>query len=353
MAMTNTGISGTALTDVSNGAFARTATDFHNVVSAEPGAQYPAEPGRYHLYVASACPWAHRCMMVRALKGLQDVISVSVVHPTFARTRPEDPDDTHCGWAFRNSGDPPVANPKGFGAVSCEDCIPDTVNGFKFLRDLYDKAGYRGHKYTVPVLWDKVTGTIVCNESSEIIRILTSAFDGCLEGKAPGAGLDLYPAALRPAIDEANAWIYDDVNNGVYKCGFAQSQDAYDAAAAKLFAALDRLEALLGTQRYVVAGAVMTEADVRLFATLLRFDEVYVVYFKCNRKCVREYPNLLNFCREMYQLPGIAETINMRQIKEHYYTSHAHLNPFAIIPTGPDSIADFERPHDRDRFVGP
>jgi len=328
------------------GAFVRTDSTFRNTISSEPDAKYPAVTGRYHLYVANACPWAHRCLIVRAMKGLQDVISVSITHPTWQRTRPDDPDDAHCGWVFRGPEDAPLSNPTGHGSFSCVGCVPDIVNGFSTVRQLYDKAGFTGSKFTVPVLWDKETGTIVNNESSEIIRILNGpAFDGL----ARNNDLDLYPDELRATIDEVNDWVYHDVNNGVYKCGFAKSQEAYDGACTALFAALDRLEELLASQRFL-AGDQFTEADVRAFVTLLRFDEVYVVYFKTNKAQIRDYPNLRNYVREVYQLPGVAETVNMDHIKMHYFTSHAVLNAFAVIPSGPNVLEDLSLPHDRTRF---
>mmetsp|Transcript_12116 Transcript_12116/g.28391 ORF Transcript_12116/g.28391 Transcript_12116/m.28391 type:complete len:215 (+) Transcript_12116:48-692(+) len=198
----------------------------------------------------------------------------------------------------------------------------------------------------VPVLWDKETGTIVNNESSEIIRILGgAAFDSVAKNPA----LNLYPAALRPAIDEVNEWVYHKVNNGVYKCGFAKSQAPYDEAVAELFEALDRMEAILGEQRFL-AGPAFTEADVRAFVTLVRFDEVYVVYFKTNKARISDYPNLRNYIREIYQMPGVADSVNMAHIKMHYFTSHAHLNPFGVIPAGPDVLTDLVQPHDRARF---
>lgn len=329
-----------------SGAFVRTDSTFRDVISSGPDAKYPVATGRYHLYVANACPWAHRALIVRALKGLEDSISVSVVHSTWQRTRPDDPNDEHCGWVFRSPEDPPLTNSAGHGSFGCEGCVPDTVNGFSTVRQLYDKAGFEGSKFTVPVLWDKETGTIVNNESSEIIRILGgAAFDSVAKNPA----LNLYPAALRPAIDEVNEWVYHKVNNGVYKCGFAKSQAPYDEAVAELFEALDRMEAILGEQRFL-AGPAFTEADVRAFVTLVRFDEVYVVYFKTNKARISDYPNLRNYIREIYQMPGVADSVNMAHIKMHYFTSHAHLNPFGVIPAGPDVLTDLVQPHDRARF---
>jgi len=237
-----------------------------------------------------------------------------------------------------------MPSPNGSGAFTNEGCVPDTVEGCTYVRDLYDIAGAPpGTRFTVPVLWDKQRRTIVNNESSEILRMLNSGFNHL----ASNPGLDLYPEHLRAAVDEANAWTYDGINNGVYRCGFATQQGAYDEAEAELFAALDRAEGVLSKQRYI-AGDTLTEADVRLFMTLVRFDEVYVVYFKTNRRCIREYPNLSNYTRDVYQQPGVKETINMKHIKEHYFTSHPQLNHYAIVPRGPGT--DFDAPHDRGRF---
>mmetsp|Transcript_84770 Transcript_84770/g.164431 ORF Transcript_84770/g.164431 Transcript_84770/m.164431 type:complete len:354 (+) Transcript_84770:183-1244(+) len=339
---------GSALEEVSaKGAFARTDATFRDTVEANPDAKYPAAVGRYHLYVAYACPWAHRCLVARVLKGLENVVSVSVVHPTWQRTHPEDPDDKHCGWAFKSPDDPNVSQSEGHGSFSCEGCVPDTVNGCASIRDLYVKAGYAGSKFSVPVLWDKETSAIVSNESSEIIRCFNTAFNAFAEKPE----LDLYPPALASAIDAVNEFVYPNLNNGVYMCGFAKSQGAYDEASEALGGCLARMEGILSKQRFL-AGSVFTEADLRAFVTLARFDEVYVVYFKTNMGagCLRNYPNLRNYVREIYQMPGVAPTVNMAHIKMHYFTSHPHLNPFAIIPTGSKVLEDLVLPHDRDRF---
>lgn len=227
--------------------------------------------GRYHLYVSYACPWACRCLAVLHMKGLQAHIGVSVTHPTWGRTSAQ---DEHRGWVFRSPADPPVSTPEGRGAFECDGCVPDPVLGAGSVRDLYEAACAHtggcpdGMRFTVPVLWDRKTGAIVNNESAEIMRMLNSGFDGL----ASNPGLDLYPLALRPAIDEANAWVYNDINNGVYKCGFAQAQAPYEQAFVALFSALDRAEAVLSRQRFL-CGAALTEADIRLFVTLVRFDE--------------------------------------------------------------------------------
>lgn len=308
-------------TKSSGGRFIRSESQFRNWITADgcPGPSgeggFKAEPGRYHLYVSLACPWAHRTLIMRTLKGLEDMISVSVVHWLMR----ED------GWTFTN----------GPGVV------PDNLNNAEYLHQVYTAAqtDYSG-RVTVPILWDKQQGIIVNNESSEIIRILTGAFDEV--GAKPG---DYYPDELRARIDAVNARVYDGLNNGVYKAGFATSQSAYDEAVAQVFDTLDWLEELLSRQRYL-AGTQLTEADIRLFTTLVRFDEVYHGHFKCNRRRIVDYPNVWAFTREMYQLPGVAETVNMEHIKRHYYESHDTINPTGIVPVGP--APDFSAPHGRD-----
>lgn len=307
------------------GRFVRQASRFRRWVTAdggpgpdgEPG--LPAEAGRYHLYVSLACPWAHRTLIFRALKGLADVVSVSVVDPVMG---PE-------GWVF---GEAP-------GATA------DMVNGKRRLSEIYVLADprYTG-RVTVPVLWDKQQGTIVNNESADIIRMLNSAFARFTEDRA-----DYCPQALRAEIDAINAFVYDAVNNGVYKAGFATTQDAYEEAVAALFAALDEIDARLSRQRYLV-GEHLTEADWRLFTTLIRFDAVYVGHFKCNLRRIADDPSLSNYLRELYQVPGVAGTVDFDHIKRHYYASHRHINPTGIVPLGP--ALDFAAPHDRERFPG-
>jgi putative glutathione S-transferase len=306
------------------GKFVRSESQFRNWVtrdgsvgpSGESG--FKAEPGRYHLYVSYACPWAHRTLIFRALKRQENVISVSVVH--------------HCmganGWTF----------------LTEDGATGDTLYRSDFLYQIYAKADphYSG-RVTVPVLWDKKRETIVSNESSEIIRMLNSAFD-----EWGDASLDFYPERLRPEIDRINALIYPSVNNGVYRAGFATTQAAYEEAFRELFAALDTLEERLGRQRYLV-GDRITEADWRLFTTLLRFDPVYVGHFKCNLKRIADYPNLSNYLRDLYQVPGVAGTVNMHHIKSHYYGSHTAINPTRIVPLGPQ--LDYTAPHDRARFA--
>ncbi len=308
-----------------NGEFIRWESGFRHWVTPDgsPGPSgeggFPAEPGRYHLYVSYACPWAHRTLILRTLKGLEDLISVSVVHPLMP---PE-------SWVF---GEYPGAT-------------PDHLHGFDKLLQLYEQSApdFDG-VVTVPVLYDKQRQTIVNNESAEIVRMLNSAFDAW--GKAD---LDLYPAELRDEIDAVNRLVYDSVNNGVYRAGFATTQAAYEEAFDQLFATLDQLEARLATQRYLV-GERITEADWRLFTTLVRFDAVYHGHFKCNRQRLIDYPSLWAYTRELYQVPGIAETVNMDHIKVHYYGSHKQINPTGIVPKGPE--LDFLAPHGRQQLAG-
>lgn len=309
------------------GEFQRKASVYREWV--KEGGRLTPEADRYHLYVSLACPWACRCLAALHMKGLEDKIGVSVTHPTWQRTRPDNKEDEHCGWAFKAPGDPPVSSSTGFGSFGCEDCIPDTINGAKFVRDLYELSHDTGGKYTVPILWDKREGRIVNNESSDILRMFNAEFNSL----AKNPTLDLYPEELRGQIDEVNDWTYNSINNGVYRCGFATSQEAYDKAFKELFDALERCEAILSRQRYMV-GDRLTEADIRLFMTLIRFDEVYVVYFKTNKHFIHEFPNLCNYTRDIYQTPGVAAAVNMQHIKTHYFTSHPRLNYYAIVPHG-------------------
>lgn len=281
---------------------------------------FKAEPGRYHLYVSLACPWAHRTLILRKLKRLEDVISVSVVHHYMGKD----------GWTF----------------LAEDGATGDQLYGLDFLHQIYTKADphYSG-RVTVPVLWDKQEQTIVSNESSEIIRMLNSAFDAWGD-----ASLDFYPEPLRDEIDAINALVYPAINNGVYRAGFASEQKAYEEAFGELFAALDSIEERLASQRYLV-GPEMTEADWRLFTTLVRFDPVYVGHFKCNLRRIADYPNLSNYLRDLYQVPGVSGTVDFHHIKSHYYGSHKTINPTGIVPVGP--ALDFDAPHDRDRFDRP
>jgi glutathionyl-hydroquinone reductase len=310
-------------TKASKGRFVRSESQFRNWITADGAAGpsgragFRAEPDRYHLYVAFACPWAHRTLIMRKLKGLEPLISISAVSCYMGAE----------GWTFAPG----------------PETIADDVNHVQRLYELYTLADphYSG-RATVPVLWDKRERTIVSNESGEIIRMLNSAFNDV------GAnGNDYYPAELRPDIDEWNTYIYPNVNNGVYRAGFATTQEAYEEAATAVFAALDRLDAHLATRRYLT-GPRLTEADIRLFTSLLRFDPVYHGHFKCNVRRVLDYTNLWGFLRDIYQLPGIASTVHIDYIKRHYYGSHANLNPTGIIPIGP--ALDYHAPHGRARL---
>ena len=308
-------------TKASGGKFIRSESQFRNWITADgaPGPSgrggFAAESGRYHLYVSAACPWAHRTLIFRQLKGLEDHVSVSVVHP----------DMLDRGWTFETDDR---------GATG------DTLFGSDFAHQIYTRAdpAYSG-RVTVPILWDKAQDTIVSNESAEVIRMFNSAFDGITGNTA-----DFWPEPMRDTIEEVNARIYDTLNNGVYKCGFATSQAAYDAAVGPLFDTLDWLEDRLSRQRYLMGDRV-TEADWRLFTTLIRFDPVYHLHFKCNRKRIVDYPNLWAYTRELYQWPGVSETINMAHIVRHYHYSHESINPHRIIPTNP--VLDYLEPHGR------
>lgn len=280
-----------------NGEFRRQESRFRDWLSPDPAARFPAESGRYHLYVSLACPWAHRTLIFRALKGLTEHIGVTVVKPLMLEN----------GWELQ-----------------------DDQYGLSYLYELYLKAdpAYEG-RVTVPVLWDKQSGTIVSNESAEIIRMFNSAFN-----ELTGNSLDFYPEPQRKEIDELNERIYHTVNNGVYKAGFATGQAAYEEAFYELFDSLDWLEARLSKQRYLT-GERISEADWRLFTTLIRFDAVYVGHFKCNRQRLADYPALSGYVRGLYQVEGVAETVNFEHIKQHYYCSHKTINPSGIVPLGP------------------
>jgi len=297
------------------GRFVRKDSQFRDRVTADGSSGFKAESGRYHLYVSLACPWAHRTLIYRRLKGLEDHVSLSVVNPLMLDN----------GWTF----DP------------WPGVVPDPILGARYLHQIYTAArsDYSG-RVTVPVLWDKETGTIVSNESSEIIRMFDSEFD------AVGASGPVFcPPGLEPAIDDINAFVYDAINNGVYKAGFATTQEAYEEAVRSLFSALDQVELILRANRYLV-NDTLTEADWRLFTTLLRFDPVYVGHFKCNLRRIVDYPNLWAYTRELYQYPGVVETVNLRHIKAHYYRSHPMINPTGVVPLGPE--IDYSRPHGRE-----
>ena len=300
------------------GEFDRDETTFRDRIRDDPDADFRPEAGRYHLYVARACPWAHGAVLTRTLLGLEEAISMDVVEP-FRDER---------GWQF---------TPEKPG------CTADSIHGADYLSEVYTAADpdYTG-KVSVPVLWDRERGTIVNNESIEIMRMLASEFDEFAE-----ADLDLYPESHREEIDEVVSRIYDPINNGVYRAGFAGTQGAYEEAVSDLFDALDRWESVLDGQRYLL-GDGLTLADLRLFPTLVRFDPVYYLHFKCNRRQLRDYPNLWNYTKELYQLPGVAGTVNLDHIKEHYYTTHESIDPKRIVPVGPE--IDYTRPHDRDRL---
>lgn len=309
-------------TSSTGGAFRRSTAGYRNWITPDgaPGPSgtggFAAEAGRYHLYVAYACPWAHRTLIFRALKGLEGLIGVSVVHPDML-------DD---GWTF---------------ATDRAGTTGDGLHHLPFLRDLYTRADpHATGRVTVPVLWDRTRDTIVSNESAEIIRMFNTAFD-----TITGNRDDYWPEALRPEIEAINARIYDTVNNGVYKAGFATRQEPYDAAVTALFDTLDWLEDRLSHQRYLI-GDRLTEADWRLFTTLVRFDPVYHLHFKCNRRRLIDYPRLWAYTRELYQWPGVAATVNFDHIVRHYHYSHDTINPHRIIPINP--VLDFDEPHRRD-----
>ena len=309
-------------TKSSGGRFQREDAGFRNWVTADGSAGpsgvggFKAEPNRYHLYVSLACPWAHRTTIYRKLKGLEDMVSLSVVHPFMGDK----------GWTF----------------AAGEGVIADPLHDADYAYEIYvaAKPDYTG-RVTVPILWDKKTNTIVSNESSEIIRMFNTAFDEV--GARAG---NFLPVEKLAEIDEINDRVYTAVNNGVYKAGFATTQAAYEEAVTALFEALDMLEARLSQQRYLV-GQTITEADWRLFTTLVRFDSVYFGHFKCNIRRIVDYPNLWGYLRELYQVPGVAETVNMTHIKQHYYGSHTNINPTRIVPVGP--AIDFHSPHQRDK----
>ncbi|GHC65495.1 glutathione S-transferase family protein [Limoniibacter endophyticus] len=312
-------------TSKSGGRFERSKAQFRDWITSDgkpiEGRErgFQAEPGRYHLYVSLACPWAHRTLIVRKLKKLEDAIDVSVVHYHMGEN----------GWTFDQT----------------EGATGDQLYSLNYLYQLYLKAdpNYSG-RVTVPVLWDKKTETIVSNESAEIIRMLNSAFDAWGD-----AAVDLSPMSLRDEIDAMNERIYEPVNNGVYKAGFATTQKAYEEAFDALFARLDTLDAHLAKHRYLVGGQ-LTEADIRLFTTLVRFDAVYVGHFKCNLRRIADYPALSAYLRDLYQIPGVAETVDFTHIKHHYYGSHKTINPTGVVPKGPE--LDLDAPHLRDKLEG-
>lgn len=299
------------------GRFVRSQTTFHDRISADGSSGFPARAGRYHLYISWACPWAHRTAIMRELKGLEDVISLSSVEPFMGEG----------GWRFSN----------GSGS------FPDPLYGEGYLRDIYTRSNpdYTG-RVTTPVLWDKETETVVNNESREILRILDTEF-----GEFATKDADFYPEDLRDEIDATIDAIYEPINNGVYRSGFATTQAAYEEAVTELFEALDHWEGVLSGQRYLCGGRI-TEADICMFTTLVRFDPVYHYHFKCNLRRIIDYPNLWNYLKDLYQQPGVAAICDIDQIKRHYYTSHESVNPTGIVPKGP--IMDLTESHDRGRF---
>jgi len=302
------------------GEFERSETSFRDRISSDPDARFRPESGRYHLYVCYACPWAHRTLLVRALKGLEDAITVDYV----------DPFRDEGGWQF---------------TPEKEGCTDDSQYGSDYLRELYQKADddVTG-RVTVPVLWDKREETIVNNESEEIMRMLDTEME-----EHATRDVDLYPEGYREEVDRIIDEIYEPINNGVYRTGFAKSQEAYDDAVDELFDALDHWDSVLADQRYL-AGDQLTEADIAMFTTLVRFDQVYHTHFMCNKQFIHQYDNLWPYLRDLYQTPGVAETVNMDHIKEHYYTTHPDVTPTRIVAAGPD--LDFEADHDRDELPG-
>nr|WP_136252455.1 glutathione S-transferase family protein [Ningiella ruwaisensis] len=304
-------------TESNDGKFVRQASKFRDKIEASADAKFPAESGRYHLYVSLACPWAHRALIFRKLKELESHISVSVVSPNMLEN----------GWEF----------------ADYEGATEDHLFGFKYLHQVYTKVKADiTTRVTVPILFDKQSNQIVNNESAEIIRMLNTAFNDIT-----GNTSDYYPASHREQIELINSFVYDNINNGVYKAGFATKQRAYEEAVSSLFEALDKVEGILSKQRYLT-GKQLTEADWRLFTTLIRFDPVYVGHFKCNLKRIADYPNLYNYTKELYQIAGVADTTNFDHIKQHYYYSHNMINPTQVVPKGP--IQDLLSAHDRDRF---
>ena len=302
-------------TKSTGGRFERKESAFRDWVRADGSTDFAPEAGRYHLYVSLACPWAHRTLIFRKLKGLEDAISLSVVDSFMGEQ----------GWSF----------------TEAPGAILDSVNGARYLHEIYTRADakYTG-RVSVPVLWDRETETIVNNESSEIIRMFNSEFDSIAD-----TSVDLYPAKHCEEIDAVNDFIYPRVNNGVYRCGFATTQEAYEEAFEELFESFDVIDERLATRRYLV-GDVITEADWRLFTTLVRFDAVYVGHFKCNLRRIADYANLSGYLRDLYQVPGVAKTVNLDHIKRHYYQSHETINPTGIVPVGPGF--DLDAPHGRE-----
>jgi glutathionyl-hydroquinone reductase len=315
--------------------------EWRNLICQHEDSKFPPEIDRYHLYVAYACPWSHRTTIVRNIKGLQEVIGITYVHPTWQYTKPDV--DDHRGWVFGSKEGEPLTNTSGVGRFPLSWGEEDQMTHSKTIREIYEKSGDTTGKYILPILYDKKEGTIVSNESSEIMRMLNCEFNSF----SSNPDLDLYPSGMSDKIDEVNAWIYPTINNGVYRCGLASTQEEYDDAIDALTESFDTVEMLLKNHRFIT-GDVFTEADVRLFVTLLRFDEVYDVYFKCNTRSVTSTPTVLNYVRDIYQMSGITETCRIDMIKAHYFTSHVELNKYSIIPRGDNFEELLKQPHGRD-----
>jgi putative glutathione S-transferase len=317
------------------GAYERNASKHQHII--KEGGEFPPESDRYHLHIALACPWATGVLAMLHLKGLEDVISHSIVHPTWGKTKPNDPSDKHHGWVYRKPGDEPMSNPLGHGSYPCDDAlIPDPSTNANSVREVFELDGDMEGPFTTPLLFDKKNKTIVCNESTKILRMLNDDFNDF----AKNPDLNLYPKdkILSTQLDNLNdTLVYPKVNNGVYRCGFARSQEAYNEAVTELFESLDTLEDILENQRYL-GGKEFTWLDLRLYMTMVRFDPVYVTYFKTNKKRIVDYPNLLGFVRDVYSMESVKKVTNMDHIKTHYFTSHPVHNTFGIIPIydGPD-----------------
>jgi len=326
-------------------------TIWRDFISLEPDAKFPPESGRYHLYASYACPGSHRALIVRALKGLEQAISVTVVHPTWRHTNRKNSEDRHRGWVFGDPTGEPFANTIGRGGPfppAYPGNEPDPIFNAYSVREIYERASDTSGKYTIPFLWDKKLNTIVNNESSDIAYMLNS----CFNDFASNPVLDLFTEDDEKGMDKLNEvseWLYPLMIHGVYRCGFAKSQSDYDMAIEELTAAFDKADAILSRQRYLT-GDILTDADIRLFVTLLRFDEVYAFYFKANTRLVMLTPSLLNFCREVFQIPGVADTCRMEQIKAHFFGSHAEWNKYSVIPRGLGFIELLDMEHDRERL---
>lgn len=340
----------TALDEVgAKGEFKRTPGAFRELVS--PGGRHPPEAGRYHLHLALACPWANGVLSALYLKGLEHAISYSLAHPTWQRTRPDDPSDAHVGWVYRAPGDAALASPAGHGAFECDEAlVPDTVGGCASVRDAYDKYGGDGArgaaKFTTPLLVDTATGEAVNNESEEILRMLDGAFGGLGAPAAPR----LFPPERDAELAELHEWVYSDVLNGVYKCGFARTQTAYEEAEGALQRGLERLDGMLGARRFL-GGDALCWVDLRLFHTLARFESVYMTHFKANRRPLTHFIHLADYTRDVYQShEAVRRSFNLRHVKVHYFSSHPGLNPYAVVPAA-DGF-DLDAPHGRAGLSG-